>query len=62
MKKDTFFIILILLLILIYTSNITQLPSRVFLLNGENIQIKKFMGFKLKEQIKKFKKHGKIKI
>lgn len=48
MKKRYFFIILILLLILIYTSNITQLPSRVFLLNGENIQIKKVYGVQIK--------------
>lgn len=48
MKKKYFFIILILLLILIYVSNITQLPSRVFLLNGENIKIKKVYGVQIK--------------
>lgn len=52
MKKRYFFIILILLVILVYASNITQLPSRIFLLNGENIQLKRVFGVEFKRKNK----------
>lgn len=52
MKKRYFFIIFILLLILIYCSNITQIPSRIFLLNGESIQFKNFYGVQIRNQNK----------
>ena len=52
MKKRYFFIILILLVILVYASNITQLPSRIFLINGENIQLKRVFGVEFKRKNK----------
>ena len=52
MKKRYFFIISILLIILIYCTNITQIPSRIFLLNGENIQLKKIYGVDIKKRKK----------
>lgn len=52
MKKRYFFIIFILLLILIYCSNITQIPSKIFLLNGESIQLKNVYGVQIRNQNK----------
>lgn len=47
MKKRYFFIILILIIILLYVTNITQIPSRIFLMAGEKIQFKKLAGITL---------------
>lgn len=47
MKKRYFFIILILIIILLYITNITQIPSRIFLMSGEKIQFKKLAGITL---------------
>lgn len=55
MKKRHFFIILILTIILLYVTNITQIPSRIFLVNGEKIQIKKLAGISLTESQKEVK-------
>ena len=47
MIKRYFFIILILIIILLYVTNITQIPSRIFLMSGEKIQFKKLAGITL---------------
>ena len=47
MKKRYFFIITILIIILLYVTNITQIPSRIFLMSGEKIQLKKLAGITL---------------
>ena len=41
MKKKYFFIILVLTIILLYISNISQIPKKIILLQGEEIKIKK---------------------
>ena len=47
MKKKYFFIILALTIILLYISNISQIPKKIVLLQGEEIKIKKLYGIQL---------------
>jgi len=47
MKKKYFFIILVLTIILLYISNISQIPKKIILLQGEEIKIKKLYGIDL---------------
>ena len=49
MKRKYFFIILTLFIVFIYVTNITQLPSKVFLLNGEKLNVKTVFGIEIKE-------------
>lgn len=52
MKKRFFFIIVFLILILLYVTNITQIPERIIILQGENIQVKTLLGVSLKPKQK----------
>lgn len=47
MRKKYFFIILVLTIILLYVSNISQIPKKIILLEGEEIQVKKLYGIQL---------------
>lgn len=47
MRKKYFFIILVLTIILLYISNISQIPKKIILLQGEEIKIKKLYGIDL---------------
>lgn len=47
MRKKYFFIILVLTIMLLYISNISQIPKKIALLEGEEIQIKKLYGLSL---------------
>ncbi len=47
MKKKYFFIILVLTIILLYISNISQIPKKIILLQDEEIKIKKLYGIDL---------------
>jgi len=47
MRKKYFFIILVLTIMLLYISNISQIPKRIVLLEGEEIKIKKLYGLNL---------------
>lgn len=44
MKKKYFFIIFLLIIILSYITNISQIPERIILLEGENLKFKKLYG------------------
>ena len=55
MKKKYFFIILILLIIFIYVTNITQIPSKIFLLKGEKPQIKRIYGITINKSLNETK-------
>lgn len=52
MKKRFFFIIVFLIFILLYVTNITQIPERIIVLEGENVQIKTLLGISLKPKQK----------
>lgn len=52
MKKRFFFIILLLSIILLYVTNITQIPEKLVLLEGEKIQVKTLLGVNLKTKQK----------
>ena len=47
MRKKYFFIILVLTIMLLYISNISQIPKKIVLLEGEEIKIKKLYGLNL---------------
>ncbi len=47
MKKKFIFLILFLIIVLCYVTNISQIPSNVILLPGENLNIKKLYGIEL---------------
>ena len=49
MRKKYFFIISILLIFFIYLVNIDQIPNKIFLLNGQKINIKTLSGIEIKE-------------
>ena len=49
-KVHVIFILAILLLALIYVSNITCLPDRVILLEGEKLNLKTFFGINIESQ------------
>ncbi len=52
MKKRFFFIIVFLILILMYVTNISQIPDRIVLLEGEEVNIKTLFGIELKSNPK----------
>lgn len=52
MKKRFFFIIVFLIFILLYVTNISQLPDRIVLLDGEEVNIKTLFGIELKSNQK----------
>lgn len=52
MKKRFFFIIVFLIFILLYVTNITQIPERIIILEGENVQLKTLLGISLKPKQK----------
>ena len=49
MKKKNLFIIITLFIIFLYTVNISQLPTSVFLLNGEGIKFQRLYGIEITE-------------
>ena len=49
MKKRYFFIIIFLCIFFIYSTNVSQIPSKVFLLRGEELKIKKIFGLEIVE-------------
>jgi len=52
MKRRYFLIIFFLFIIFVYATNISKIPSSIFILNGENIKIKKVYGVELVESKK----------
>ncbi len=50
MKKRFIFLILFLIILLSYVTNITQIPSNIILLSGEKINIKKLYGIEFTTQ------------
>ncbi len=48
MKKKYFFIIFLLIIILSYVTNISQIPERIILLEGEKLEFKKLYGIEIK--------------
>lgn len=52
MKKRYFFIIFLLIIILSYISNISQIPERIILLEGERLELKTLYGIELKSKNK----------
>ena len=58
MRKKYFFVILILLLIYIYISNIEHIPKKIFLLNGEKSNIKTLVGITIKESKNQIQETG----
>ncbi len=52
MRKKYFFIISLLLIFFIYVANIEQIPSKVFLLKGQKLDIKTIAGIEIKESQK----------
>lgn len=47
MKKRYFFIIFILIIILSYVTNISQIPERIILLEGEKLELKTLYGIEI---------------
>lgn len=52
MKKRFFFIIVFLIFTLLYITNISQIPNRIVLLEGEEINVKTLFGIELKSNRK----------
>ncbi len=50
MKKRFFFIILFLLILLAYVTNLSQIPQNIILLNGEKLELKTLLGIQLTSQ------------
>lgn len=52
MKKRFFFIIFLLIILLSYITNISQIPEKIVLMQGEKIKLKTLFGIELKTKQK----------